>query len=499
MTAARLVASLLVLPLLYFLLGEKEEGWGGTAAAIARRAFFALLGTLVFFQLTARWTPASESGGEGRGFQAFFQGSYFFRLGHTHMGGLVEGGKGAPLGARAYDELRKAVASAPDNTYYRRYLGIALADRGDYAEALRTLEETARRMEPRAPQRAAEERELWRALYGTPAPDRAALESARRRLEGYRLGWIGRVALLAAYRRLGPGAAPKELRARVSDEARHFFQGLLSGILVPLWIVPQLGLIALGVGITLIRQGVLRPAPRRQHAVTGILWESFILSMALYMAPGFIAFGPKRSAAGAAPLQIAALLLVGDLLQIAAVFYLWARLRGRGLSLAELGLTTRHLGPNVLIGVGAATIVMPAAMLLGIVTQFLSDRLFPNVAPPYHPLSGMTATSGSLEIRWALFLAAAVGAPLVEETFFRGALFGALRRRFGYWPGLLASAGFFAILHPQLPLGFLPIALLGAVFAVLYDWRQSLVPGIVAHAVNNGLTFLLLNLTFPPQ
>ena len=88
-------------------------------------------------------------------------------------------------------------------------------------------------------------------------------------------------------------------------------------------------------------------------------------------------------------------------------------------------------------------------------------------------------------------------APFFEELFFRGALYGALRRRFGAALGVLASAALFAALHPQLPLGFLPIFFLGAVFAVIYEWRQSLIPGMVFHGVHNGLLFLLMHLLFP--
>jgi hypothetical protein len=145
----------------------------------------------------------------------------------------------------------------------------------------------------------------------------------------------------------------------------------------------------------------------------------------------------------------------------------------------------------------AYTVLTPAAVLLGVATQFLSDRLFPNVAPPYHPLAGWTALGGGLEIRAALGLLSVVGAPLLEEIFFRGALYGAIRRRRGIAVGLAGSAVVFAMLHPQLPLGFLPIAILGAAYAGLYEWRQSLIPAMVAHALNNGTVFLILCLAFP--
>jgi membrane protease YdiL (CAAX protease family) len=64
--------------------------------------------------------------------------------------------------------------------------------------------------------------------------------------------------------------------------------------------------------------------------------------------------------------------------------------------------------------------------------------------------------------------------------------------------GIVSSAAVFASLRPQLPLGFLPIFVLGAVLAGLYEWRQSLIPGMVLHAANNGVIWIYLNLLFPP-
>src|SRR5262249_27457942 len=99
--------------------------------------------------------------------------------------------------------------------------------------------------------------------------------------------------------------------------------------------------------------------------------------------------------------------------------------------------------------------------------------------------------------RLALLVIAAVGAPFFEELFFRGVLYGALRRRFGVGVGIAGSAGLFAALHPQLPLGFLPLFFLGAVLAALYEWRKSLVPGMLFHMIQNSFVFLILNLLFP--
>jgi hypothetical protein len=495
----RLALALASFPLLYRALGEEGHGWGGGPGVIARRAGFAVLGAIVLFTLTANWIPEERSPEQGRGFQSFATGSYLFRMSFTAFGGADVSVTGGSVRERALRDLRQAVRRTPDNVHFRRHLGIALAEAGRYPEALTQIRKALEPLDERSPARAREERRLWGTLFGSQTPTRADIDSARAKVEAFRLGWIGRVGVLAAARRIGPDAVPQDLRRSVAIAAGDYFRRLILTGIFAIFIVPQLGLIVLCVGWVLVRNGVLKPAPRLHHPVGPILWESFILMMAMGVSPVLWLLGGKRPSPETAPGLIAVLLLARDLLQIAAVGYLWQRLRRRGLTFAEIGLERRHLASHVWTGVLAALVIIPSAYLINLLTQTVSDRFFPNIAPPYHPLQGMTAASGSVEIRWALFLAAVVGAPLLEEIFFRGALYGALRRRFGVGAAIVASSAFFAILHPQLPLGFLPIAVLGAAFCALYEWRQSLIPGMVAHAVNNGLAFLMLNLLFPRQ
>ena len=84
-------------------------------------------------------------------------------------------------------------------------------------------------------------------------------------------------------------------------------------------------------------------------------------------------------------------------------------------------------------------------------------------------------------------LLAAVLAPLLEETLFRGALHRYLRGRLGFFLSALITGVIFAGLHPQ---GWLAIPALGSIgigFSLLREWRDSLIAPTVAHAINNGL------------
>jgi membrane protease YdiL (CAAX protease family) len=100
----------------------------------------------------------------------------------------------------------------------------------------------------------------------------------------------------------------------------------------------------------------------------------------------------------------------------------------------------------------------------------------------------------------AVLVSAAVCAPIVEELFFRGFLFGLYRRRQPLWVAYLVPGLIFAVLHLQPSLmnpaqmaGLgIGIFLLGTLLTLVYQRTNSLFPGMVAHAVNNATGLLLL-------
>jgi len=92
--------------------------------------------------------------------------------------------------------------------------------------------------------------------------------------------------------------------------------------------------------------------------------------------------------------------------------------------------------------------------------------------------------------------AVCIAAPLGEEVFFRGFLFGSLRSRLGFLRAALISAGIFALFHVD-PLLVALMVFVGFVLAWLYERRGSLIAPIGAHAMFNviGYTLLLLERT----
>ncbi|MGH7230150.1 MAG: lysostaphin resistance A-like protein [Nitrospiraceae bacterium] len=117
---------------------------------------------------------------------------------------------------------------------------------------------------------------------------------------------------------------------------------------------------------------------------------------------------------------------------------------------------------------------------------------------------GMLAEQLNLTIHWAEWFDAdlvwgdrlvlgvsllefVVFAPIFEEITFRGLLFGSLRRRFGWGTSAVLSATIFASAHGYGLLGFASVLWSGILWAWMYEKTGSLLPGMLAHALNNFL------------
>ena len=88
-----------------------------------------------------------------------------------------------------------------------------------------------------------------------------------------------------------------------------------------------------------------------------------------------------------------------------------------------------------------------------------------------------------------LLILVAVIAPIAEELFFRGMLYPLLRQRWGVVLAIVASALIFGLVH------FIPVLIPGLMFVgLILGWvRQrsnSVVPGMIIHALQNGIAIL---------
>lgn len=136
---------------------------------------------------------------------------------------------------------------------------------------------------------------------------------------------------------------------------------------------------------------------------------------------------------------------------------------------------------------------IPLRILIICVPLTLSAMFIMNVAVEALSLSDINATmflSMSKTGIWG-FLCIAVFAPFAEEFTFRGAIEGLLLKSVRPWIAILVSAFIFGLIHIN-PVQVVFSFALGILLGWLYYKTNSIVPGILAHFINNTCGFLTL-------
>ena len=91
----------------------------------------------------------------------------------------------------------------------------------------------------------------------------------------------------------------------------------------------------------------------------------------------------------------------------------------------------------------------------------------------------------------SLMAVATLLVPLTEEIIFRAGLFRFLRTRTPRWAAILVSALIFGAMHQSWS-GFVPLTVLAVVFCLAYERTGSIGTTIVAHALFNLNTFVIV-------
>lgn len=97
---------------------------------------------------------------------------------------------------------------------------------------------------------------------------------------------------------------------------------------------------------------------------------------------------------------------------------------------------------------------------------------------------------GAAEASLAVGLLVIVAAPFVEEFFFRGFVYGALRTSLPIWAAALITGTAFGSVHVLSGIETVPILIvLGVIFCLLYERTGTLYAPIALHAVVNSVGF----------
>ena len=186
-----------------------------------------------------------------------------------------------------------------------------------------------------------------------------------------------------------------------------------------------------------------------------------------------------------------------DIGMIVIVYFL---VRRHGAGWRELGfrppgpglishIDNRWLGMLGLVFTGYL-VSIAAVNLYGVLVEFagLEDLLPSQQIPEEYYEHGLPLL--------VLGLAVVIAAPIAEEVFFRGFLFGGLIARMAFLPAALISGVIFAMAHTD-PGLVIPFAIVGGVLAYIYRRSGSLFTAIGVHFLFNFVSFMLL--VFVPE
>jgi len=161
------------------------------------------------------------------------------------------------------------------------------------------------------------------------------------------------------------------------------------------------------------------------------------------------------------------------------VFFVWGK-----------GISSVGLAPSKMIHGLKKGLIWSACF--GIITSLVFAVLY---AVGQNPLTLIKTRLPSNHSEIILFfLIGGFIAPITEEIFFRGILYGFFRR-WGVLVALILSTLLFVLVHPigsRIPL---PQVVGGIVFAVSYEMNRSLLTPITIHILGNTAIFMLSMLT----
>lgn len=318
-----------------------------------------------------------------------------------------------------------------------------------------------------------------------------------------KLGWFGTLAL-----------HPRGLR----DDQVRSLQMKESLVIMSVMMIMGLGIVVgLLVGTAFLVVMIVLACKRRvRHSFgaastrDGLLAEAFALWLVLFF---LLQMGLHELIDRVPSLQSNALLIAGIVQGATVLVVFWPVLRGRTWAdtRRSVGWTTgpegdgswlRELGwglcgylmmlPFLAIGVLLVYVLMALTSPVDAGTNFSSN------SSPSHPII-LQVAGGSIWTIVQVYFVAAVVAPFLEETVFRGVLYRQLRSATGRsrigWSvvvSIIVVSLVFAAIHPQGLVAVPALAAIAVGLGLMREWRGSLIAPMVMHACSNGIVVTLM-------
>lgn len=268
----------------------------------------------------------------------------------------------------------------------------------------------------------------------------------------------------------------------------------------------EIGFIVVMVGAALVAIGVMRrrgvfarkafdDSPRDPAAHSPVVWVAAAIGLILAVSLGSTLASELAGPAEASSMRGAAVTTAGGM--AAGIALIGAILLGRRREARRAGL---RMGPwDVLTGAAALLLVFPIVWTINLLSRLGAEAIarFTGAAPPeaLAHSSLRDLVNGPQDIWWWLMVAGVtIGAPIVEETLYRGFLQSAFAAAFRMrWAAILLTSVFFTVAHlGAADVHVLPgLLALSVALGVIFERTGRLGVAIGAHAAFNALNILL--------
>ena len=229
----------------------------------------------------------------------------------------------------------------------------------------------------------------------------------------------------------------------------------------------------------------MRPAPGEPRFQAGHAFAAWLIA-ALVALSGQIAIlaatGYGQSDSKSYPLWLDAVLLIPLWVSLLAATVIISQRWGTGRLRDDYGLRFRAFDLlGVPIGIACQAVLIPAIYwVLRVSSEDVSSQA-----------RTLTDRAGSDAEVVLLVLMVVVGAPIIEELFFRGLLMRAIQARWNDGLALVASALFFALVHFQ-PLQIPGLFVFGLILGTCAQRTGRLGMSIFAHSAFNATAVVML-------
>lgn len=180
---------------------------------------------------------------------------------------------------------------------------------------------------------------------------------------------------------------------------------------------------------------------------------------------------------------------------LAVVFIIYFSVGEYKERLEALGLSLKNFVKNVFYGIVGYLATVPVLMAVVISTAIIVTVF--KYTPPQQAVVQLFMKEEN--VRFLIFTSffASIAGPIIEELFFRGFMYNALKKKMPVLWAMVLSAAAFAVLHAH-AVGFLPILVIGMLLAYLYEKTGTIVSSVTVHILHNmsmvGFVFLLKQL-----